>query len=597
MSFELYKQRCWADRVFSFRKEHLIRARGQDGQMDVIPFDIRGRSAQVALDDEIHKQLSERGYARVLVLKSRKEGISTYVQNLAIRWCVTHPHSYAKTVAHEAGATDELFRIGRSVADGLDPAIFPRPVGKPGKRTLTWSNGARAECSTQGGSADTDRGKTFDFLHLSEIPSWETRRSETSASDVAQALLNTVPPRTGICVIESTAKGAHGLFYEMCMAAQNEVVGNDWKFLFFTWLHNEEYTWPAPTEEAQREDDAYHDHLLIALDSGDDAAFHSICDHYDYTAIERDRVAQYRLHPAQVRYWRYTLVSQCSGDQGRFDEEWPMSPELAFIASGSSVFSTTIVSQMRKKAKKGQQGSMGSGGFCGGHGAWLVFERPKPEHTYIISSDSAAGGHGKQDDFSCVQVFDRLTREQVAEFYAKVPPDKLAYEVNWAACYYNDGVCAPEIEGPGLLTVHTLAKEFPERNIYRRFSEPGKVGYAETRSLGFSTNAGTRHYMFGLFESAIRTSRVVVHSPHLLQEMTHLRRNPRTSKPEAAPGYHDDAALAFCVALAVDAQMAEQGIPVEKKKEESFGPPPGIHEAFSGKDRIDHEEKEDLTWF
>jgi hypothetical protein len=94
------------------------------------------------------------------------------------------------------------------------------------------------------------------------------------------------------------------------MAAQNEVVGNDWKFLFFTWLHNDEYTWPAPTEEAQQEDDAYHDHLLMALDSGDDSAFHTICDHYDYTAIERDRVAQFKLHPAQVRYWRSSHLAR-----------------------------------------------------------------------------------------------------------------------------------------------------------------------------------------------------------------------------------------------------------------------------------------------
>lgn len=545
--------------------------------------------------DEIDHQLADRGYARVLVHKSRKEGISTFCQNLAVRYCTLNEYALAKTVAHEATATDELFKIGKTVADGLDPAIFPALL-PPKARQLEWSNGSVSKCATQGGSADTDRGLTYDFLHLSEIPSWETRRQETSAKDVAQSLLNTVPLKTGIIIIESTSKGAHGLFYDMCMQAMNNVKGNDYKYMFFTWLDNKEYIWEASTPELIKEDEFNHLQLQKAAESKDPTLFNEICDFYEANALERERIQRFGLHPNQLRFWRFTVVNNCGSDQDRFDEEWPMSPELAFISGGSALFAATTVQRLRRDAKKGESGMMAGGQFSRGPGAWNRFQKPLSGHTYIVSSDSCAGGKGKRDDYASITVLDRVTSEEVASFYDKTPPDQLAHEMSEAAVYYNEALCAPEIEGPGLLTVHTLAKEHPERNIYRRFSEAGKVGVSGTRELGYSTNQKTRHYMFGLFESAVRTDRVKVNSLHLIEEMSHLRRNPRTNKPEAAPGYHDDATISMAIAIAVDQQMAEQGIPAEVEPTPLFERPPGIHEPFSGRDS--HEQEEDTNfWF
>ena len=142
-----------------------------------------------------------------------------------------------------------------------------------------------------------------------------------------------------------------------------------------------------------------------------------------------------------------------------------------------------------------------------------------------------------------------------------------------------------------------LVKDHPERNVYRRFTEAGKLGVSDTRDLGFSTNQRTRHYMFGLLESAIRTDTLRVNSTHLIEEMSHLRRNPRTNRPEAAPGYHDDATITAAIALAVDQRMAEMGLPAEVEVEEFERPSlDGIYESYTGRDSHQSDE-DDHTWF
>ena len=195
----------------------------------------------------------------------------------------------------------------------------------------------------------------------------------------------------------------------------NNVKGNDYVYMFFTWVDNDEYVWDAPTDELRAEDDFYHEQIQAAIEAGDHSAYHELCDHYDCNAIERERVWDYKLHPNKLRFWRFTLVNNCGSDQNRFDEEWPMSPELAFISSGSSLFAATTIQALRKKAKKATHGKMSpTGKFQPGQGHWRVFSTPKPGHTYIATSDSCAGGQGKKDDFAAVFIMDRVTQAEVA---------------------------------------------------------------------------------------------------------------------------------------------------------------------------------------
>jgi hypothetical protein len=569
-------------------------------QWGLVALDTTGRAAQHALLKEIKRQEDERGFVRIVICKSRKEGLSTIIQALAIHHCQTTPHAHALTVAHETDATRELFRIGRRIVENCDGAVFPPLKSKPRGSKLEWTNGARAECQTQGGSADSERGSTPTFLHISELPSWETGRRNTSAVDVAQALLNAVPdlPQTYV-FIESTSKGVGNLFHDIYLRAIKDVRGNLYEPMFFSWKDNSEYATPCPSAERGKEELWLSEHMVDAHGAEDIVAFNDAANRLGYDQIQRERAVEFGLTPDQIRFWQQTLVNKCNSDQDRFDEEWPLSWQISFVSSGRAVFSARLVQEMMKNAKAPEEtGTLveGAGGVVvqPDAGGWEVYHRPHPDHNYLVTSDAAGGGRSNNDDFACIQVFDRFTQTQVAEYYDRVTPDILARQQALAATLYNNAMLVPEANNHGLVVIHYLIRDFPKLRLYRRFSEAGKVAGTETNKLGYSTDVRTRHFMVGLFESVVRRGEIGLNSKRLLGEMITLIRSKTSGRPEAPYGHHDDATIAMCIAIDVHKQLVDQGEP--SLQEHGDVEQRGFAAVFSPTVRVVYDDEEDSQW-
>jgi hypothetical protein len=604
-----YKERCSEDLTFCFASEYKIRSVDvKNGRFALVPFDIRGRATQVALLAEYEKQMADRGFVRIIIDKSRKEGCSTEIQALAIHHCQTHPQSHAITVAHETKSTRELFRIGSRIVEGCDPNVLPVLKSKPKGHMLEWANGSRAECQTQGGSADSERGSTPTFLHISELPSWETRRRESSAADVCQAMLNAVPDVPGtVIIIESTAKGVGNLFHQMWMRAIKNERGNTFVPMFFSWKDNAEYSSPHPNPEIRKERAWLGERLKEAHESGDVEVMADMAVRLEYSQLQAERAVEFGLAPPKIRFWQQTLVNKCNSDQDRFDEEWPLSWEISFVSSGRSVFSGQMIQRRLAQVQKLKPPTSGSLIMEEGRpriirdgGGWEFYKLPQKDHRYVLTADAAGGGRSVDDDFAAIQVFDRVTKEQAAEFYSKVTPDFLAEQLAVAAMLYNEGIMVPECNNHGLLVIHYLVSHHAQRMLYRRFSEPGKIAGTETNKLGYSTDTRTRHYMFGLFEGAVRRGELTLYSQRLLGEMLTLIRNKTSGRPEAAFGYNDDASIAMCIAVDVDKQLAEQGVSaIEDKPKESFNRSGhGFAQPFNPKVAVDYlEDEEAIPWF
>jgi len=567
----------------------------------LIGLDTSGRSAQEALLKEIKRQEDERGFVRIVISKSRKEGLSTIIQALAIHHCQTTPHAHALTVAHETDATKELFRIGRRIVDNCDPAVFPPLMNKPKGNKLEWVNGSRAECQTQGGSADSERGSTPTFLHISELPSWETGRRNTSAVDVAQALLNAVPDLPSTYVfIESTSKGVGNLFHDIYLRAIKDVRGNLYEPMFFSWKDNPDYSTPCPSPERGKEELWLSNQMVEAHEADDLIAFNDAANRLGYDQQQRQRAVEFKLTPDQVRFWQQTMVNKCNSDPDRFDEEWPLSWQISFVSSGRNVFSARLIQEMMKQAKPPEE----SGTLIEQDnrivvrpdgGGWEVYDQPHPDHNYLVSSDAAGGGRSNDDDFACIQVFDRFDRRQVAEFYDRVTPDYLARQQALAATMYNNAMLVPESNNHGLVVIHYLIRDFPQLQLYRRYSEAGKVAGTETNKLGYSTDVRTRHFMVGLFESVVRRSEVVLNSKRLLGEMLTLIRSKVSGRPEAPYGHHDDATIAMAISIDVHKQLVEQGEPSLKEATGDVDPS-GFAAVFSTTVRGEQDEQEEMPW-
>jgi len=607
MNKKQYITKCKNDFIFCAKNQYKIRSLNEKtGKFGLVPFALNPE--QIDLLNTIQHQLDTLGYVRIIILKSRKLGFSTLIQALAVHHCQWTPHSEALTIAHHRSATEYIFGIGKRIVENMHAEVGPSLGEKVKGNRIAWANGSTFQCRTQGGSVDKERGATPTFLHLSEVPSWGTGRVKSSVADIAQALLNSVPDVPGTFVfLESTARGAGNYFHEQWL---NSVSGDTYFApKFYSWAdRRQEFNVEAPTKKQQQIEKRLHAQFVEAIDDGDRVAAREISTQLNYTPLEYDRACEFRLTPSKVRFWRNTLANKCNGDQDRFDEEFPLTPEQAFIMSGRPVFLTGKINE-RKKAIADLKPVkryctldliddvptfVSDGGGIGG--GWTVIEKPKRTHQYIISGDAASGGKSKEEDYSAIVVLDRATCRIVATYRSKVYPDFLAGQMALASRIYNNGLLVPERNSFGLVTINELVSSFPEQPIFRRFSEVGKINFDERNLLGYDTNQRTRNYAINAFSVLWRRGEIEIFDHRLLNEMLHFVRGS-SGKPEAASGKNDDLVMATAIACDIYQLQSERGIPAiqEDKPTVDFSRMAGVSEVFDRK--CPKLEEEEVPWW
>lgn len=192
---------------------------------------------QADLDDNLHNLN--------IVLKSRQHGITTWACIRALDKCLFEGGIQAGIVAHTAGDAAKFFRKKVLYAyDNLPDWLRRlRPAVRRDMRdgVLELSNGSSLEVSV------SHRGGTLQFLHISEYGPMCAMFPER-AQEVSSGALNAIA--TGnIVVIESTAYGANGDYYDRCetameldrlvRAGQAKLSVMDYRFHFYGWYRDE----------------------------------------------------------------------------------------------------------------------------------------------------------------------------------------------------------------------------------------------------------------------------------------------------------------------------------------------------------------------
>lgn len=223
-----------------------------------------------AVQRNVHAQLEEQkrrlGYVRALILKARQPGVSTYVEG-RIYHQVTHSFGVkAFILTHHSDATENLFTMTERFHDHCPDPVKPRTGASNAKELSFEALDSSFEVGTAR-SGGIGRSDTIQFLHGSEVAFWE------QAERHVDGLLQAVPQAPGTEVIlESTANGPGGIFYNMCIAAMRG--DGEYILIFIPWFDHDEYQKPAPAgwvpSEAWREYQELHritkDQLYWAFD-------------------------------------------------------------------------------------------------------------------------------------------------------------------------------------------------------------------------------------------------------------------------------------------------------------------------------------------
>ena len=216
-----------------------------------IPF--RPNTAQLRFLDEVH--------SLNLILKARQLGFTTLCCLVHLDACLFSPHTRAGVIAHRLDDAKVIFRDKvRFPYDRLDEGLRAAvPAVQDSADQLTFGNNSSLRVST------SMRSGTLQLLHVSEFGKICASYPD-KAREIVTGALNTVEAGQFV-VIESTAEGQEGAFFDMAQKARARAVSGqplpslDYRFHFVPWWADPGYALPDASVVIGAEDGRYFEGL------------------------------------------------------------------------------------------------------------------------------------------------------------------------------------------------------------------------------------------------------------------------------------------------------------------------------------------------
>ena len=502
----------------------------QTKENKIVPF--RLNSAQIRLYKLIMKLQAEGKPVRIIILKSRQMGFSTLTEALIYYRTATRKNTNSFIITHVDDATTNLFNMFKLYQEknpmrpmqknsNAKELLFENPTKNEREKKRQPGLKSKVRCATAGGKG-VGRSFTLTNVHASEIAFWPGEINKTFAG-LSQAVPATAD---SMIIIESTANGFNFFknMWDKAVAGENEYIP-----FFAAWFEMEEYRRP------------YNGEML--------------------TEEEEELKKIFGLDNEQIMWRRWCIRNNCGSDINMFHQEYPATPEEAFIATGSCVFdSKAIVIRLKmlenepeprrgrfvykEEVRKLDHIILTERKFVeDGKGEILIFKEPEPGRPYTIGGDTA--GETGEDYFTC-QVIDNITGEQMARLHIqKCEEDTYAKQFYCLGRYYNDALIAPETNystHPQKVLEYLRYPKMYVREVMDRYD--GQI----RKSFGFDTNRTTRPVLVATLVEFARNYLHLIHDKDTLREMLTFIRNEE-GRPEAEQGEHDDLVMGLGIAL------------------------------------------------
>ena len=501
---------------------------------------------QLRLYDAIRAQWQAGKPVRIIILKARQMGFSTLVVAIVFWMTVTARNVESMIVAHTEEATGNLFRMIKRFLDCLPPKL--RPITKasnakelvfdaPSKQAGSVKGlGSRIRCATAGGKG-IGRSYTLKCLHVSEYAFWPGDKKHTLAG-----LVQAVPDKPGTLIaIESTANGFDDFKARWDAAVKAQADGTDGYYpIFFAWFEMPDYR-RKPRKGFVRTE-------------------------------EEDALARtFGLDDRQLAWRRWCIAEQCGGDEELFHQEYPCTPEEAFVSTGRCVFGkqALVLRLAQAKQYKWERGSFRI--TYNGLGKIADFKwepskdgpiriRVKPEEgvPYVLGGDTAGTG----TDFFAAHVVDNRTGEQVAVVHHQFGERAFAEQVYCLGMYYNTALIGVEINYSTYPEM--LLEELGYPNLYVRQRFDNYLGKF-VDAYGFETTTTTRPILIDGLKDVAAQALHTITDPDTLAEMLTFVYDERW-KPQAERGEHDDLVMSLGITHVIRGQQrCTKELPPSKK--------------------------------
>ena len=284
---------------------------------------------------------------------------------------------------------------------------------------------------------------------------------------------------------------------------------------------------------------------------------------------EKEIMLDHGVTYEQLKWRRWCIANNCGGDVEQFHQEYPCTPDEAFIASGRPRFQVGVLKQYRRNCKEGDIGRLEYNGsnvvFTPDvNGDVEIWKYPSKDQYYCIGADVAEGLI--TGDYSVAYVGDN-DFDICLRYRTHIDPDLFGAELVKIAKFYNDAYIGCENNNHGLTTLKAI-QNLEYWNIY--FTKTfDKISDSISQKVGWSTNNKTKPLMINKLAEYIRNKWIGIKDRILIQEcFTYVI--DEKGATNAQEGCHDDTVMACAILLQVLLEgRGENFVPVEPEEEKS----------------------------
>lgn len=303
---------------------------------------MRLNEAQRALEAEIIR-IERRGEpVRVCILKARQHGMSTYAAAFKVWMDLTIPNTRGLLMGHKKASAHVIH--GR--IDGMlqeirhkDGKRWNIPIATNNRVEIELDWPFRSVTLVDSAEGPDYRGDTLRYFHAIEPAEWP------KAEQKANAVTKCVPKAAGTYgFIEGTARGETGWFAETWKNAwkrrqYGEGMVGATVACFYPWFIHEKYRWstvygrPLPEKVKSEIEGTLSEEERGLLEKS-------------YLRRGHGRV---KIDLDQLAWRRMVIEDECQGSVEFFHQEYPSTPEEAFLSSGLRFFSSKQLAAVRSR--------------------------------------------------------------------------------------------------------------------------------------------------------------------------------------------------------------------------------------------------------
>jgi hypothetical protein len=276
---------------------------------EIIPFALN--KAQLYLHSIIEEQRARTGRVRIIILKGRQQGISTYVAGRFYH-IVSHRNGVrAFILTHMQSATDNLFDMVKRF-HSYCPVPFKPIDGKNSALEFDFISPESGYKVGTAGSKGIGRSSTIQLFHGSEVGLWD------NGIEHLDGIMQAIPreKKTEI-ILESTAYGKGNIFYNLWSEALKGK--NEFTPVFIPWFWSPEYREPIDKD-------------------------------FFLTDEENEYRKLYGVDLEQMN-WRRLKINSSQLKELGFKQEYPSNAEEAFIVTGGQRLISSIAVQKARQCK------------------------------------------------------------------------------------------------------------------------------------------------------------------------------------------------------------------------------------------------------